>query len=210
MTEYTFPFHTCETPNKIGVAQPYSTFVNVVNCAIILYFLLQTTKTYTFLLLLAIFCFEAFHTFSHSIHIAGSIQINITHMLTYFINIAFFYAFYSYTHSLPSTRFLVYMLVLVCLDIYAFSYLSIVFYIASQATIAISLLVYYYPLLPKMIQKKIYQIIFLIGVIILLFLNETQNCENMLAFYPHFPYHVLIEIAGIFLFYILCSTFYKL
>ena len=26
MSEYTFPFNTCEKPNKNGIAQPYSAF----------------------------------------------------------------------------------------------------------------------------------------------------------------------------------------
>ena len=38
MSEYTFPFDTCEKPNKNGIAQPYSAFFNIINCVIIFYF----------------------------------------------------------------------------------------------------------------------------------------------------------------------------
>lgn len=69
MNEYTFPFNTCEIPNKKGVAQPYSALFNLINCIIIFYFLLKTKNNYTFILLFSILCFELFHTFSHSIHI---------------------------------------------------------------------------------------------------------------------------------------------
>jgi hypothetical protein len=210
MSHYTFPFDTCEKPNINGIAQPYSALFNLINCVIIFYFLLKTEKKYTFILLFSILCFELFHVFSHIIHIPGSLQTNITHFLTYFINIAFFYLFYCFTKKMPSYAFVLYLLALVCFDIYSLFYLSIVFYIISQAIIMISLFLFYLPLLPESIQKAIYPIIFFIVLIIFLFLNEKYNCEKMMSYCPDFPYHILIEILGIVLFYIICSNFYKL
>jgi len=209
-SEYTFPFNTCEKTNKSGIAQPYSTLFNLINCMIIIFFLLKTKHNYTFMLLLSLLFFELFHSFSHIVHIKGSIQTNITHTLTYLINLSFFYVFYSYTNKLPSYEFILYLLLLVCFDIYSLFNLSIVFYILSQGIIMISLLLYYLPLLPKFIKNSIHQIIFFIGIIILLFLNEKYNCEKMLKIYPYFPYHIFIEIGGIILFYVISSNFYKL
>jgi hypothetical protein len=171
---------------------------------------MKTTNNYTFVLLFSLLCFELFHVFSHVIHISGSFQTNIAHSLTYFINFAFLYAFYRYTNQFPNYLFIFYLIVLVGFDIYSLFYLSVVFYIISQSIIMISVLSYYIPLLPKFVKYSMYQIIFLVVVIILLFLNEKYNCEKMMSIYPDFPYHVLIEISGIFLFYIICSTFYKL
>ena len=210
MSEYTFPFNTCEKVNKNGIAQPYSLFFNLINCIIILYFLLQTKNNYTFMLLFLILCFELFHSFSHIVHIKGSIQLNIIHLLTYLINFAFFYLFYSYTKKFPNKFFILYLIVLVCLDIYSVFNLTIIYYLSTQSIIFISLLLYYYRLLPKFIQNSIYQLILLVGFVILLVLNETYNCERMLEFYPHFPYHIFIEITGIVFFYVICSNFYKL
>ena len=210
MSEYTFPFNTCEKVNKNGIAQPYSLFFNLINCIIILYFLLQTKNNYTFMLLFLILCFELFHSFSHIVHIKGSIQLNIIHLLTYLINFAFFYLFYSYTKKFPNKFFILYLIVLVCLDIYSVFNLTIIYYLSTQSIIFISLLLYYYRLLPKIIQNSIYQLILLVGFVILLVLNETYNCERMLEFYPHFPYHIFIEITGIVFFYVICSNFYKL
>jgi hypothetical protein len=210
MTNYTFPFNTCEKPNKNGIAQPYSAFFNIINCSIILYFLLHTKTIQAFILLISIFIFESFHVFSHIIHIKGSIQINITHLLTYLMNIAFFYMFYSYTKKFPSKEFIIYMCLLVILDIYIFSNYSVIYYLTTQSIIFISLLLYYFPLLPKFIKSSIYKIIFLISIIIVLFINEMYNCERMMSIYKHFPYHIFIEITGIVLFYIICSNFYKL
>ena len=210
MNKYTFPFNTCERANNSGIAQPYSSFFNLINCLIILYFLFKTKHVYNFTLLFSILLFELFHLFSHIVHIKGPIQTNITHILTYLINFAFFYVFYCYTNQLPSYTFILYLVMLVLFDIYSLYNLSIVFYIFSQAIIMISLLIYYFPLLPKFIQTSVYKIVLFVSVIILLFLNEKYNCKKMMLIYPNFPYHILIEILGIFLFYVICSNFYKL
>ncbi len=210
MSEYTFPFNTCEKPNKFGIAQPYSTLFNLINSIIIFYFLLKTKKNYTFILLFSILCFELFHVFSHSIHISGSIQINITHLLSYCINFAFLFFFYNYMKKIPSIWFIIFYVFLICFDIYVFSNMNVVFYIFSQALLFLSVLFYYYPLLNKNIKYKINLMFLLIIFIIILFLNEKYNCEKMMSVYPYFPYHIFIEIIGIFLFYIICSSFYKL
>ena len=80
--EYLFPFDTCEKPNKRGIAQPYSTLFNVINCIIILSFLYKTKKNYTFYLLFFILLFEIFHLFSHMIHIQNYTQLYIIHLLS--------------------------------------------------------------------------------------------------------------------------------
>jgi len=210
MNEHTFPFDTCEKVNETGIAQPYSTLFNVVNSAIILYFLWKSKHTYTQVLLTSILCFQLFHTFSHSLHIPGTVQVNVIHILTYFMNLAFFYAFYSYTNVFPQYGFMLYLLLVVCFDIYSVMNLSLFYYVLAQSLIFISLFGYYYPLLPIAIQKSIYSIAFVIIAILLLVANESRHCASMMAANPHFPYHIFIEIAGIGLFYLICSSFYKL
>jgi hypothetical protein len=210
MNEYIFPFDTCEKPNKNGIAQPYSTFVNLINCLIIFYFLLKVKHYYTFILLFSILCFELIHLFSHMVHVEGLIQRNIVHSLTYVINLSFLFLFYCYTKKIPSIGFIFYLLLLVCFDIYSLLYLPFIFYVTAQSIIFISILGYYFSLLPKFIQNCIYQIFFFVFIIIFLILNEMYNCKKMQELYPDFPYHILIEIVGIVVFYIICSNFYKL
>jgi FtsH-binding integral membrane protein len=210
MGEYTFPFSTCEPPRDDGIAQPFSAAMNLITCCIIFFFLLHTKHMYTFALLLSILVFEAFHTFSHIVHIEGPIQINITHFLTYLMNATFFAVFYHYTHYLPSTLFLIYMAALIALDIYAFSHWGFVYYLATQSLVFISLLVYYYTRLPEKVQNSIYWICGLVAFVICLFINEQMNCDKMLAVYPDFPYHLFIESTGVLLFYTICSHFYHL
>lgn len=126
------------------------------------------------------------------------------------MNLTLLCVLYNYTNKLPSSIFIVYLLALVCFDIYSIFNLNIIYYLSSQSIIFISLLIYYFPLLPKFIQTSIYQIVFLVLSIIVLFLNETYNCQKMLKINPQFPYHVFIEITGIALFYVICKNFSKL
>jgi hypothetical protein len=46
---YTFPFSTCERPNKNGISQPYSVFFNLISCFIIIYFLSLTKNNSVFI-----------------------------------------------------------------------------------------------------------------------------------------------------------------
>ena len=101
--EYTFPFDTCEIPNEKGIAQPYSMIVTFTSCIIILYYLLNTKKFYNFFLIFMILCFQLVHSFSHFVHIKGTIQLKIIHTIVYFIELAFFLVFY-YEHILILTR----------------------------------------------------------------------------------------------------------
>ena len=211
MSEYTFPFHTCEKKTDDGIfAQPYSAIANIITCFIIIYFLLKTENTYSFLLLLSILVFEAFHAFSHMVHIPGTMQINITHTLAYCMNIAFFNVFYNVTHVFPNYLFLIYLCLVVMFDLYAFFNFAFVYYLASSSLIFISILFYYYSLLPESLQTNIYLIIAIVVVVIGMFFNESYNCDKMLSMYPGIPYHIIIEITGMYLFYVICSNFYKL
>jgi hypothetical protein len=210
MNEYIFPFHTCEKPNKIGIAQPYSVFFNLISCFIIFYFLFKTKNNYSFFLLFSILLFELFHSFSHSIHLNGTIQITITHLLAYLVNLSYFIFLYNYTHVFPYSLFLFYLLLVILFDIYAFHNLNFIFYIATQFLLFISLFVYYYSYFTPSIKNKIPYLFLLTFLILLLFINEQQHCEKMLDFFPHFPFHIFIEIVAIIIVYIICSIFYKL
>ena len=209
--EYTFPFSTCEKKTDDGVfAQPYSAIANIIPCFIILYFLLKTENVHSFLLLLAIFAFEAFHAFSHMMHITGKVQTIVTHFLAYCINFAFLLFFYKFSKKLPSIWFILFYAFLIFFDIYAFFNMNVVYYIFSQALLFLSVLFYYYSFLNKTVKDQVNILCFLVILIILLFLNEIYNCKNMLGFYPEFPYHIMIELAGMYVFYVICSNFYKL
>ena len=211
MTNFTFPFSSCEKPNKEGfVAQPYSTIVNIIGCIVTFFFLLKTKNIHSFLLLFFILCFELFHTFSHAIHIQGNNQQLVIHILSYFINSSLLYALYKKTEKFPDKYLIIFLLFFVSLDIYSLLNLSFIYYFITQTILFIGILFYYLPLLSKSIQKIIYYIALIGVLIVLLQMNEVINCEYMIQMNPDFPYHIIIEIAGFAFFYLFCSHFYNL
>lgn len=71
---YIFPFTTCESIKTIGlIKQPYSAFINFINCIIIFNYLMKVRNIYQFLLIFSFLLFESFHTFSHMIHLSSNI-----------------------------------------------------------------------------------------------------------------------------------------
>jgi hypothetical protein len=205
--DFIFPFSTCEKPNKTGIAQPYSVFINVITIFIIIFFLFQVKNIYAFFLILSLLAFESVHTFSHIIHLPNYIQINIIHCLAYIVNFCYLLAFYNYTNKLPSPLFATILIILLLFDIYAFLFLSFVFYFTSSLLIFFSILIYYYKYIPK--DKQHYILIILgLGIFIMLcFYNEKMNCKKMLEIFPNFPFHAPLEIGGLLVFYYICKFF---
>ena len=210
MNEFIFPSNTCEKSNKNGIAQPYSTLINSIGCIMIFYYLLKSKKNYIFTLFFSMLFFELFHMFSHMNHIDNIFQTKIQHFLSYCVIISILYLFYCYSNKSPNYQFIFTFIVLICFDIYSILNLNLIYYMASQSGIIFLIFFYYYRYLPKFIQTAIFQIVFLIVIILLLELNEIFNCENMLKKYPSFPFHILIETIGIIILYIICKNFSKL
>jgi len=211
MNKYIFPFNTCEKPNNNSfIKQPYSVILNLISCIIIIYFLTKTKRWYAQILLLVILLFELFHSLSHLIHIDGTIQIKITHILAYLVNIAYFFALYMHTKILPNLLFTIIIIMIIIFDIYAFNYLGFIYYLTTQFTLFIVLFLYYYKYLDESIKNKIPLIIFLTLIVFLLFVNEVFNCEKMLSIYPNIPFHTLIEAVGILFVYNISNIFSKL
>jgi len=202
--EYTFPFSTCESPQETGVAQPFSAFVNAVNCLVILSFLLRTRKPAPFWLLAAILVFEVVHVVSHMVHVAGTVQVTVTHVLAYGINFALLFLF-----GKPRRGAAFLYVALIGLDLYAFFRLNVVYSIVSQALLFVAVLIYNYPQMSRAVQRAFRLMGGYIAIILVLFANEKVSCKAMLAAFP-LPYHAVIELVGIGFFYTVCQTFYDL
>jgi hypothetical protein len=159
--EFTFPFSTCERPNEIGIAQPYSFLVNIVSIIIILYFLMKTTKSYNFYLILSLLAFESVHTFSHFIHLSNTLQVNLIHPMVYFVNLFYILVLKEYSGVAPSSFFIFFLVCLVCIDVYFFMFLPFVYSFSSSFVIFFSILVYYYQYLSKTDKSYLQKIILL-------------------------------------------------
>ena len=210
MKSYNFPFNTCEKNRKGVIAQPYSASLNLITATIIFYFLLQVKNFKTGLLFVSFLLFELFHTFSHSVHIPGSIQVNITHMLSYFINFSLLYFFYKTSNIFPGILFSVFYLTVVIIDIYSLFNLELIYYLFTQALLFLSILFYYKNQIPKKLINNVYYLVVLVVLIIIAFINEMYNGDYLLDKYPDVPFHAIIEVLGCILFFILCYTFLQI
>ena len=129
MSKYNFPFDTCEkSQQKSYIKQPYSAFTNLITSIMIFYFLINSLHIRSFFLILSFLFFELFHTFSHSIHIPGNIQMQITHSLSYLINFSLFYFFYNYTKKIPNIEFIIFYLLFIKYYFLFIIYYYIIFY----------------------------------------------------------------------------------
>jgi len=207
---YTFPFSTCEKPSDGLLAQPYSVFFNIIGCIIIIYYLNKAKTNSSKMLLFALFLFEAFHTFSHSIHLNNNSQIIFTHGLTYVVNFCLLITLFNYSKHFPNDIFLLYLFGLVIFDQYALQNLPFFYYFFCQILIFISLIIYYYEYLPNKSKEKLPIIILLISILLFLEINEFYNCKKILKEYDSFPIHIFIEIIGAIIFYFICDIFYEL
>jgi len=192
--DYIFPFDTCEKKQEI-IAQPYSVFINLLSCCIIIYYLIKSKNKKVQVFLFSILLFEVFHTFSHSVHIEGKLQAIITHTLAVISNLALFYLLYNKL----SKELILSLCIISIFDFYFLYKNQTILYIGTQ--ILIFMLLYYN------INKNL---IILPLIVFLLVINEKYNCKKMLNKYPTVPFHCLTEIFGSLVFYNMCNTVYKL
>ena len=208
--KYTFPFDTCEKPINKFFAQPYSVTINFISTLIVLYFLFKTHTLHGFMLLFSLLLFDLSHTFSHFIHVKPGIQITLVHVLAYFLNFSFFYALYKYTKKIPSISLIIFLIIILVIDIYAFFNLSLLYYIFTQILFFFSIFIYYYSSLSNTMKKRLNILLVIIGIIYLGFINEAFNCKKMLEKFPNFPFHALIEILILFAVYFFSLSFYNI
>ena len=208
--DFTFPFDTCETPKNKYFAQPYSVSINFISILIVLYFLFKVHTLHAFLLLFSLLLFDISHTFSHFIHINPGIQIKLVHVLAYFLNFAFFYALYKCTKKVPCIPFIIFLIIILLFDIYAFFNLSLLYYLFTQILFFFSIFIYYYQSLPKSMKQNLNILLIIIGMIYLGFVNEVFNCKKMLEKFPNFPFHAIIELLSLFAVYFFSVSFYNI
>jgi hypothetical protein len=209
--EYKFPYDTCERKSTTNIIkQPYSTIIGIITCVLIIVFIFLAKSLPTKLFFTSLLIFESFHTYSHFTHLPGNTQVNIIHPTAYLVTFSLLIWIIYQTKIYPSFGFISILSVLYCFDIYAFHYLPFIFYFVSQNIIFISILFSYYSFLPKTLIQNIPLILLFSFLIIGFEVNEIFNCNRMLQFYPQFPYHILVEISGLVVFYLIAKSMYKL
>jgi len=213
-TSFVFPYNTLEKVRENGIVkQPYSAFINLLTCIMIIYFLMKTKTFHGFLLIGSILLFELFHTFSHTVHLKDIyyLQIKILHSLALVVNTSLIYALYKYSKKDLPMNLVLFIILLLVFDNYAFKNLHISYYINTQIIIFFSIIYYYYPYIKKFFTSdkiKLYTIGFIVGY--LAFMNETVNGEYIMNHYSNIPFHIIVEISIFIIFYAFVSSLYKI
>ena len=206
-----FPFYTCENISKTGIiAQPYSTTVNIATLCILFYFAVNSKSFHAKMAIMGIFMVQAFHTFSHTIHIPGTFQRDGIHVLTYISDILLLWAFYKNTNVFPKEWFIALFICLIGIDIYAVINHTLIIYLITNGLLFSSILFYYYGIVDKNIKNMIPLILVVASIGVVLFYNETKNCNEMRKMIPWFPFHVIIELVNMVLFTVMGMTFTRL
>jgi hypothetical protein len=212
MNKYTFPFNSCEIPHKNGIAQPYSTAINIFLCSVILLFLLQSNNIYSTLFLTSILLFNIFHTFSHMIHIDNyeNLQFLLTHFSAIFSTIIFIFLLSHITKKNINLWYFCILFLLYFTDILLVIYNSSHTYnITIFIIILISIMLYFYKYVSNTIKTNIIYIIFFSCVVLSVQVFEIFNCNNLLLNYGNFPFHTITETTAFIPIFLLCYTFYK-
>jgi hypothetical protein len=213
-TSFVFPYKTLENVRENSIVkQPYSAFINLLTCIMIIYFLMKTKTFHGFLLIGSILLFELFHTFSHTVHLKNIyyLQTKILHSLALVVNASLIYTLYKYSKKDLPMNLVLFIILLLVFDNYAFKNLHISYYINTQIIIFFSIIYYYYPYIKKFFTSdkiKLYTIGFIVGY--LAFMNETVNGEYIMNHYSNIPFHIIVEISVFILFYAFVSSLYKI
>ena len=213
-TSFVFPYNTAEKVREDSIVkQPYSAFINAITCIMILYFLLKTKTFHGFLLIFSVLLFELFHTFSHTIHLKHIyyLQSQILHSIALIVNATVIYSFSKYSNKDLPLGIVIFIILLLGFDNYAFRNLHISYYINTQIIIFFTIIYYYYPYIKKFftpLKIKLYITGFVIGY--LAFMNETVNGEYMMKNYSNIPFHAIVELSIFVIFYNFVSSLYKI
>jgi hypothetical protein len=205
----TFPFDNCEIPHNIWIQQPYSVLVNLGIISIILYYISKTKTWPQFGVLFSLLLFELSHTFSHFIHIPGHMQFFITHGLSFVTLFSIFFLFYSQTNRYPPDAVMSIIAIMVALDAWViYQKMAFLFNILTVITIFFLVLGFYYFYLPSDKKKILFHLVLASLLFLVIEINETFHCRQMLVWFPEFPFHILVELSGILPVYFICRIFY--
>jgi hypothetical protein len=213
MNKYTFPFNSCEVPQKNGIAQPYSATINLVLCGIIIFYLLKSNNLYSTIFLTSILIFNIFHTFSHTIHVKllKNGQFLLTHFSAIFSSLVFILLLNYITKKKPLKWQFYTLLFLYIFDIYLITKnVSHIYNIITFLILLFLIMIFYYNFLSDKIKQNIIYIILFSFLVFFFQIFEIFNCQFILENFKDFPFHIMTELSACIPIYLLCNSFYKI
>lgn len=203
MDAYVFPFDTCELVHTGAmVAQPASASINAISTVMLVAATWIARTSSVRLTLLCYAAFEAWHTWSHIVHIAGHAQKRVVHVLGLLMAFSTLSMIQSLSRRAPmSPTFVGVLVMLLAIDL-TITWASTVdiLGIASGLAVFVWIVCGRWRYLPRHVRRALLFVVPAIGMLLAMFVNEAVNCKKMLDVSAAFPYHALIEIVGLMLF----------
>ena len=206
--EFNFPFTTCEVVHRgVGdIAQPWSTLVNVYTCWMLVRHARLDARLLVRVLLASYAAFEAWHALSHAVHVQGTVQADVVHVLGYAMSFCTLFAILALSRTRLGVCASCAIAAAVVADVYVWLNVRGVWTVFTGllvfAAVVLSQLGKLHPTFRRAVPSMVGGLLLLFA----LFANETRNCSAMMSF-ATLPYHVLIETVGFALFDALARGF---
>lgn len=195
---FNFPYDTCEVSNQDSfVKQPFSFGVGIITILILSWFIYSAKTIESKLLLTALMAFGLFHVYSHFVHVQDFIQSRVIHGLAYLVNATLLWALSSSTRHFPSPWFLLLLIGIIAVDIYAYFNFPLSAYVSTQILLFATITLYFLRWLPSIIKQWIPWLICAMILVIILEINEQINCTSLMQWASWFPWYIFIELAGL-------------
>lgn len=207
--DWTFPHKTCEVVRKHHwMEQPYSCVVNLMTVCFLFYYFFMTKTFWTSCAILSFLSFELFHAYCHAQHIGSHIQLSMIHFLSYLFAVCLFFCL---KKSKPlSQKKLYFLLFFFILDVSVFLFSKHkIFQVLTGFLLLISIVSVFLPTIPLQERPRFILLIVLAIVITLQIILESMYCQVWMSWHP-FPYHILIELIGLFAFVLLAHSLVRL
>lgn len=213
MMSYQFPFDTCEKKRLGSIPiQPYSFSVNVATTLMLAYlaiFICQTPEVR--FLLFSFTAFEAWHSFSHAVHIQMSpnLQNRVVHAIGYMMFISTYLVMEAFDqhHDPQNDSVNKAMLFFIgILDMWVLKRLGGVYSIASGLGVYVTTVCVKFHAIPLEMHASMLGTMAGTAILTLFFINEAFCGEKMMK-WKALPYHIIIEMLGLYLFWRLAWFF---
>lgn len=206
ISNYIFPFNTCEAVATSFPLQPWSFIVNLASSMMLVCMALSACRKPVRNLILMFALFELYHAASHAIHLQHMRY--VIHFIVYGMTYTLILAMRSLIGYVPKlTIVLVSYTVVIDLSVVIATGGTGLAMIFSGLSIMAMAVLSFINEMPSDIARMFVSVMSGgLGVLFLLFANESFNCEWMLNT-KVFPYHAIIEVWGLILFALFSGIF---
>jgi hypothetical protein len=215
ITEWTFPFRTCETVISTSlssssaptiVAQPWSFAINLVSVISLSVQCVKSKDLAAKMTILSFIVFELFHTISHAHHFSGTWQTHLIHFLAYAFCFTTYQMMKHFTKAKLSASQTAQIGTMIAFDLALLLGGGGLWTVLSGLSIFLRLFLCYWNHLPTFFQIRLkYHLFPGLFLLFALFVNEAFNCKSMLQYFK-LPYHAIIEVVGFLLFWGLADS----